>query len=208
MTQCAIVADDHELVRAAIRGLIEEAVGLCVAAEADQGIKAIGLIRRHKPVVAVVDVALPLANGLEVVEEARRWSPETRVLVLTGLTSPGLLARARDSGAHGLFLKSDPVEELSRALEDIVSGKHAFSRSVSAILSGYVQVHATSRERQILYALARGEPNNQIAERLGISPSTVDKHRTSLMRKFGARSLGELLAAALREGLLDIARHT
>ena len=203
-----IIADDHAIVRAGTRSALAAQGGFVIVGEASNGLEALALVRQHQPRILLLDIAMPQASGLEIIEEVRRWAPDTAVVILTGLVSRQLLRHALEAGATGHFLKSeDPARWLS-LLEEIAMGETRLSPAAAARLDG-ADGHQplTRREMQVLHALTRGLGNLQIAERLGVSPSTVDKHRTSLMRKLGAHSIAELLAIALREGLLDSARH-
>ena len=209
MAYSVIVADDHALVRQGVKGAIEAGEDFEVAAEAADGIQAIIQVKKHRPDLLVLDIAMPHSNGIEVIDEVHRWSPETKILVLTGLTTGGVLRQARQAGADGVFLKSDDIDALLGAARDIMAGWEVFSPRVREALDRpALGADLTPRERQVLQALARGDTIALIADRLGISANTADKHRTSIMRKLGVHSAGELMALAHREGLLEISRHT
>lgn len=204
MTRSAIIADDHEIVRAALRGILNEIHDLDVVAEADNGIETIALVKAHRPSLLLLDAAMPLARGVEVFADAKRWSPETRVAVVTGFTSTAMLADWMAAGIDGLFLKSCPPEEMKRGFETILAGGQFVAQAVSEKLAeAATGADITAREREVLSLIASGEQNARIAERLSISPKTVEKHRASLMAKLGVNSVAGLLVHALREGLLD-----
>lgn len=209
MVYSVIVADDHALVRQGVKGAIDAGEEFSIAAEAADGIQAIIQVKKHRPNLLVLDIAMPHSNGIEVIDEVHRWSPETKILVLTGLTSGGVLRQARQAGANGVFLKSDDIDALLGAARAIMDGGEAFSPRVQAALDRpALGADLTPRERQVLQGLARGDSIAVIADRLSISANTADKHRTSIMRKLGVHSAGELMALAHREGLLEISRHT
>lgn len=208
MTVSVILADDHPLVVAGLRSAIDALEGYEVVAEVSDGIAAIVAIKKHNPDIAIIDIAMPLASGIEVLEEARRWSPETKLIVLTGLTTRNLLRQADRCGAAGIFMKSGDIRTIIAALPLILDGQIIHAQAVDRFLEEVDASRALSaRELQILHGVSRGENNAVMAERFGLSPKTVDNHRTNIMRKLGVHSTAELLALALREGLLDQAQH-
>ncbi len=199
-----LIADDHAIVRDAVRLILEAIGGVDVVGEAGDGIAAIALVKRLKPDVLLLDVAMPQAGGLAVIGEVRRWSPATRVVVLTGISRAVTLAQLRVSGAVGLLLKSCSPQELDLGLRQIIEGGEYIAESVRALLSDSAPAaELTTREQQVLTLAAQGKSNVEIAGLLNISPKTVDNHRTNLMRKLGVHSAAGLTAVALREGLLD-----
>lgn len=184
-----------------ILGSIE---GVELVGEAEDGIAAIALTKRLKPDLLLLDVAMPHAGGLAVIGEVRRWSPATRVAVLTGITRAMTLGQLRASGAAGLLLKSCTPRELAHGLERLVAGEDYVAESLREMLdAGGPAAALTMRERQILSLVAQGRTNAEIASLLNISPKTADNHRTNLMRKLGVHSAAELTSIAVREGLLD-----
>jgi DNA-binding NarL/FixJ family response regulator len=199
-----LIADDHAIVRDAVRLMLEAIGGVELVGEAEDGIAAIALTKRLKPDLLILDVAMPHAGGLAVIGEVRRWSPATRVAVLTGIGRAVTLAQLRASGAVGLLLKSCAPRELDRGLRRIIAGEEYIAEGVRALLgeSG-PGAELTMRERQVLTLAAQGKSNAEIAALLSISPKTVDNHRTNLMRKLDVHSAAGLTAVALREGLLD-----
>lgn len=202
----AIIADDHPLVRSALRSVIDTIPDLDVVGEADNGVDALGLARSVGPHLLVLDSGMPLASGMEVFTEVRRWRPETVVAVVTGFTSSGHLSEWVAAGVDGLFLKTDAPEELERGFTTILSGGVFRSEAVKLRLDDVDQKgELTARERQILHLVADGYSNKEMAEKLGLSPKTIDRHRTNLMEKLEVHSVAQLLAYALKEGLLD--RH-
>jgi DNA-binding NarL/FixJ family response regulator len=147
---------------------------------------------------------MPHSNGAEVYFEVRRWSPGTRVVVVTGLNTVRLFQELVAAGIDGLFLKTSSSEALRAALPRIAAGQKVIAGEVQAMLHrGDPKAALTPRELQVLQALARGETNQMIGTRLGISPRTVDSHRTSLMAKLDVHATAALVAQAMRDGLLD-----
>lgn len=204
MTHSVIIADDHMLVRQSIRRILESAELFDVVGEADNGVSAVALVKSLQPDLLVLDIAMPKATGVEVIEEVRRWSPDTKIAVITGMNSNSMLQHVYESGVEGIFLKSGDTSSWMEDFCSICEGESRISDSVLKLVDecGGKDV-LTGRERQILFGIARGETNAIIADRLGISANTVDKHRTSIMRKLGVHSAAELLARALRDGLLE-----
>lgn len=207
----AVVADDHAIVRAGLRGALEQpgvadGADIRVVDEAENGLEAIAAIRKHRPDLLLLDVQMPMAGGVEVVIEARRWSPETRIVVLTGVSAPGQISALVASGVDGLFSKGDDMGALFLRLPGILRGqKHIADRFVQSLDKASAAGSLTSRERQMLNLILRGLSNKDIAQALGISAKTVDKHRSSMMQKLGVHSVPQLMAFALREGLIDAA---
>lgn len=204
----AVVADDHAIVRSGLRAALEspglvEPAGIKVVAEAADGLSAIAAIRQHRPSLLLLDVQMPLAGGLEVLIEARRWSPETRVVVLSGVTLPGKIGELVSCGVDGLFSKGEDNEELFGALPGILRGRRHIAEVFRRMLEEAPEVPALSeRERQVLNLVVAGRSNKEMAQVLGISAKTVDRHRTNLMQKLDVHSVAQLIAYALREGLI------
>ncbi len=184
-------------------GLIEED-GIAVVAEAANGVEAIAAVRRWRPQLVLLDVQMPFAGGVEVALELRRWSPESRIVVLTGITAPGKLAELIDLGVDGLFSKAADNAGLYAALPKILRGARVIAPEiVTAIEAAPEQSPLSSRERQVLNLIVMGQSNKEISGILGISAKTVDRHRTNLMQKLDVHSVAQLIALALREGLID-----
>jgi len=199
-----VIADDHAIVRQATRQILSEIPNIEIPAEAENGLEAIAAVRKYRPNMLILDAAMPFAKGIEVFAETHRWSPQTRVAVLTGFTSSNLLAEWLDVGVDGLFLKSCEPDEIRRGFEAVLAGHKFVAKSVTAILKDAVEpVSLTAREREVLSLIGTGNANAAIADRLSISIKTVEKHRGSLMGKLGVNSVAELLAFALREGFLE-----
>ena len=201
MRYTVIIADDHMLVRQSLRHMLELSEQFEVIGEAEDGVAAVTLVKELKSDLLVLDAAMPKATGVEVIEEVRRWSPDTKIAVVTGVSAPGMLQHILDSNADGLFLKSGDTESWVEDFAAICAGERRIDDRIISNRTDAVKL--TGRERQILFCIARGETNAKISERLGISPNTVDKHRTSIMRKLKVHSVAELVAKAFRDGLLD-----
>ena len=203
-----VVADDHDIVRAGLAATLERldlpGGPLRVVAAPKDGLEAVGAVRAHRPDLLLLDAQMPLAGGLEVLIEARRWSPETKVVVFTGISATGKVRALVDAGVDGLFSKADDNADLLDTLPGILRGhRHIAPRFVAMLEEAQDGADLTDREKQILNLVVAGRTNREIGETLGISVKTVDRHRTNLMGKLGVRSAVELIGYALREGLID-----
>ena len=205
----AVIADDHQIVRDGLRTAFEKPglvmpAGIDVVAEAQNGFEALAEVKKHKPDILTLDIAMPLAGGAEVVTDIKRWSPDTRIIILTGINAPGLICTLLDNGVNGMFSKGSALEELYEKLPLILRGGRYIAEQFMQIMASHQNSQTlTDRERQTLNMIIAGKTNKEIARLMSISPKTVDKHRTSLMQKLEVHSVTELLAYALREGLID-----
>ncbi len=199
-----VIADDHRLIRVGVRELLMRLANIDIVAEANNGIEAVSLVKQHQPDLLIVDIAMPYANGIEVIEEVKRWSSATRCVILTGMTSVALLHQAVQAGAAGVFHKNDDTDEVLAAIPAILAGETVHSSRFDAALARHSRYQSLSpRELEVLQSLARGESLKLIADKLNISRNTVDKHRSAIMRKLAVHSSTELIALAYREGMLE-----
>jgi DNA-binding NarL/FixJ family response regulator len=204
-----VLADDHQIVRDGLRASLEkpgvvEPHGLAVVGEASNGFEAIAEVKTHQPNLLILDMTMPLAGGAEVLVDIRRWSPNTIIVVLTGINAPGLISSLLESGVEGMFSKGASLDELYQKLPLILRGGRYIADEFERVLVSHLAIlELTDRERQILNMVVSGKSNKEIADLLSISPKTVDKHRTSLMNKLGVHSVTELMSFALKEGLID-----
>ena len=189
------------LVRQSLRRLLEPNGKFDILGEAADGVAAVEQVKTLKPDLLILDAAMPKATGVEVVEEVRRWSPDTKIAIVTGVNAPGMLQHLLDADVDGLFLKSGDTEAWATDFEAVCQGEKRIDPKLE-IDSDRTNA-LTGRERQILFCIARGESNAKISQALGISPNTVDKHRTSIMRKLNVHSAAELISKAFKDGLLD-----
>lgn len=205
----AVIADDHAIIRDALSAALrdEDALGgqkIDIVATAEDGIEAIVAVRKHRPELLILDVTMPHAGGTEVLLEARRWSPETKVIIFTGIEARGKIAELVEIGADGVFCKSDDIGAVIRALPRILEGGRVVCGRFMTMLEEAGDLEPlTDRERQVLSQVVTGRTNREIGEALGISIKTVDRHRTNVMGKTGSHNAAELIAYALREGLID-----
>jgi DNA-binding NarL/FixJ family response regulator len=205
-----LLADDHRLLREALRLLLESEPDFQVIAETGDGIEAARLTEIHKPDVLIVDMVMPSLLGLEVARQTRQASPSTRVIVLSMYDSEGYVAEALQAGASGYVLKRNSSQELIYAIRQSLAGHHYLSpplneRSIRAYLQRADDLHAndafealTGREREVFQLAAQGLRNPQIAERLSLSVRTVEMHRAHLMKKLGLKSQTELVKYAMK----------
>jgi len=208
-----LLADDHTLVRAGIRALLETVDGVEVVAEADDGRTALELIEKHQPDVALLDISMPGLNGLEVIRRAATESPRTRLIVLSMHADATFVRQALSAGAAGYLLKGGSVMELPLALEAVMKGDTYLTAKISAhIVEGFLQgdksardplAALTPRQREILQLLVEGRTNREIAQLLDLSVKTVETHRARLMDALDIRDLPGLIRYAIRHGLIS-----
>ena len=205
-TYSVVIADDHEIVRDGLRVTLvrQSALKFDIVGEASNGIETVSLIKRYKPDLLLLDVTMPLASGEEILLDVRRWSPETKVVIFTAVTTPRVLAALVAANVDGAFAKGSAMDEFERTLPIILNGgRHIAQAIIERMDTGPDPLHElTPRERQVLVIVLSGKTNPEIAEQLSISPKTVDKHRTSIMAKLDLHSVSELMGWAAREGLL------
>jgi DNA-binding NarL/FixJ family response regulator len=206
-----LVADDHELVRRGIRGLLHARRGWTVVGEAMNGREAVEKANRLKPDVAILDISMPEIDGLQATRRIREAVPTTEVVVLTMHESDQMVRRVLDAGARGYVLKSDLATHLVKAVKNVSGGKLFLTPRVSDIVmrgflttgnesdpTEHTQARPTPREVEIIRLLAEGKANKQIAAKLGITIRTVETHRAKIMLKLGLHSLAELIHYAIR----------
>jgi DNA-binding NarL/FixJ family response regulator len=203
-----VIADDHAIIRDAIQDLLlTESAGAGrqyqVVACAENGLQAIAAVKAHRPALLFLDINMPLAGGAEIIHDVRRWSPETRIVVFTGVTSANVLAGILEAGADGLFSKMSPAHEMQSRIPLLLMGERYVAEELHALISDNQQQVLTGRERQVLNMIVAGKSNKEIARELNISPKTVEKHRASVMAKLEVHSVAQLMARALRDGLID-----
>ena len=210
-----LLADDHDLMRRGIRGLLESESDLEVCGEAANGREALALASSLKPDVLVLDLGMPELNGLDALKQIHKEVPATEVLVFSMHDSEGLVREVFSAGARGYVLKSDAARYLVEAIRSLSQHKPFFTERISeAILSSLVASKVdggkplaadplTLREREILQMLAENKNNKEIGGRLGISVRTVETHRRSIMQKLNATSIVELVHYAIRNGIVE-----
>lgn len=206
-----LLADDHRLVRAGLRALLDSTPGVEVVAEASDGEEALRLLRELLPDIAMLDIAMPKMSGLAVLNEVTAAKLPTRVLLLSMYDNDEYVAEAIRAGAGGYLIKDSAVEELGLALQAIERGdvylSPAISRKLAAAFSGgRASPGLTGRQTQVLRMMALGLSSKEIARDLDLSVKTVETHRTQIMDRLEIRDLAGLVRYAVRTGLVDAAR--
>jgi two-component system response regulator NreC len=211
-----VVADDHALVREGIRNVLDSSDGIEVVGEAADADEVERVVAESHPDVLVLDITMPGRSGLELARDLHSAHPELRIIILTMHDKQEYVFDAVRAGANGYVLKDGDPAELKRAIE-VVHGGEAFftpwaAAQISAALRGEKEsagegplAELSARETEILREVARGRTNREIGEQLGISPRTVESHRTRLMDKLQIRTIAGLTRFAIEQGLVESA---
>jgi two-component system response regulator NreC len=204
-----LLADDHILVRQGIKSLLERE-GIQVVGEARDGQEVIQLVIKHSPDVAVIDVGMPLLNGLDAARELKRFAPKTKTILLTRHDEDEYLIGALRAGAKGYVLKNQAASDLVQAIQLVCRGQVYLSPGMSSVVVNAYLSKAelpvdpiTSREREVLQLIAEGKSTRDIASLLGISVKTADSHRSRLMRKLDIHEVASLVRYAVRKHLVQ-----
>jgi DNA-binding NarL/FixJ family response regulator len=211
-----LVADDHQVVRTGLRALLESKAGWQVCAEASNGREAVEKAGELKPDVAVLDIGMPLLNGVEATRQIRKLSPQTEILILTMHDSEQLVQEVLRVGAHGYILKDDADRTLIAAVDALRRHKPYLSSRVSEAASNAGSTteggltsnqssrsRLTPREREIVQLLAEGKSNKEVAGYLGISVKTAETHRANIMLKLDFHSLADVVRYAVRNHIIQ-----
>lgn len=209
-----VIAEDHQIVREGVTSLLEGASNYTVVGQAGDGREALEVVDREEPDLLVVDLSMPELNGLEVIRRVHRRFPKMGIVVLSIHNEAGYVARALQAGARGYLVKEDTTVHLVEAVERIVEGGQFFSPDVRPRVE---KIKAegrdvttdpiddlTDREREILQLVAEGCTSKEIADRLYISPRTVDTHRANVMDKLDLDGITELIRYAIRKGVISL----
>jgi DNA-binding NarL/FixJ family response regulator len=205
-----VVVDDHELLRAGTRRILEDAPAFSVIGEAEDGESAIVVIDRLVPDAVLVDIRLPAMNGIELARRVVSAHPEMTIIILSAYDDEDYIRAALAAGVSGYLLKTTPSHELVSAITEACMGRTVLDNSVSARLVGGMAAgeeettgsRLTARERDVLRLVAQGLANKAIGQRLGISPRTVEGHLNHIFEKLGTTSRTELVHVAMTKGLL------
>ena len=207
-----LLADDHSIVRAGLRRIVEESGDMEVVAEASDGSEAIRKIREMRPDVAVIDLSMPKVDGLEVISRLRPEFPDLPIIVLTMHAENQYVVRAIESGAMGYITKQSAPEKLVRAIRKVHAGARYLTEDAAESLAlrvakgkqGKTSLDSLStRELQVLRRLALGHTNKEIASTYNISVKTVDTYRFRLLKKLDLRNNAELSRFAMQNGLIE-----
>src|SRR6478735_2484736 len=204
-----LLADDHEMVRQGLRILLERE-GFQVVGEASDGRQAMKLCETHSPEVAILDLAMPLLNGVDAAREIIKTNPRTKVVLLTMHTEDHLILESLRAGVTGYVLKTKASGELVQALRAVCRGEMFLTQTISrTIVQAFLQNTPvpgnpiSDRERQVLQLVAEGKTTKEIASLLGISVKTAESHRTNLMEKLDIHDTAGLVRYALRHGVIE-----
>lgn len=210
-----LLADDHGIVRRGMRALLDAEEGLEVVGEAANGREALKGIETLRPDLAILDVAMPMLNGIEVTAQAMKTFPDLKVIILSMYADEAYVVRALTAGARGYLLKEATEEDLLPAVRAVAAGRSYFSPAISSILLADYVRHLkqrgledsydvlSDREKEVLQLLAEGRSNKETATVLNLSLSTVETHRLKLMQKLGLHNTAEIVLYAVRKGIIS-----
>jgi len=204
-----VLADDHHLLRQGVKALLESN-GLTVVGEAGDGREAIRIVQQTQPDFAVLDVMMPLLNGLDVVREIRRVSPHTKCLLLTMHTDDSFVMESLRVGVKGYLLKTQTVEDVVQAIREVSKGSFYLSPGISqAVIQAYLAKTElppdplTTREREVLQLVAEGMTTKKVAGLLGVSVKTAESHRNRIMDKLDIHDTASLVRYSIRRRLIE-----
>jgi DNA-binding NarL/FixJ family response regulator len=210
-----LLADDHTVVREGLRTLLEAEGDIEVVGEAATGREAVELARKLHPTVVVMDIAMPLLNGLEATRQIRKVLPETRILILSAHSDDAYVDQVMQLGASGYLIKQTSARVLSQAVREVQKGNTFFSPTIARSAQDHGRsrdhgrfmkkqgVQLSSREVEVLQLIAEGKANKQVAAELGISVKTVEKHRQRLMQKLNIHDTAGLTRYAIAAGIIE-----
>ena len=211
-----LLADDHTVVRQGLRLLLEAEADIQVVGEAENGRQAVQLARKLRPGVVVLDVAMPLLNGLEATRQITRDLPGTKILILSSYSDMEYVRQLTQEGAVGYLVKQTAANDLIKAIREASQGKPFYSPAISKRLGETGRpasaanpptpkdtARLTSREAEVLQLIAEGHANKQIAAELNISIKTVEKHRQQVMNKLGIHDVAGLTRHAIFKGIIE-----
>jgi DNA-binding NarL/FixJ family response regulator len=211
-----LLAEDHTIVREGLRKLLEQEDDFEVVGEAENGRQAVDLVKKLRPAVVVMDIAMPLLNGLEATREILEVLPGTRILILTAHNDDEYVKNATESGAVGFLLKQACAEVLSEGIREINKGHSFFGPFIAKLLPERERksvdragrpkprnARLTSREVEVLQLIAEGKANKEAAAELGISTKTVEKHREKILSKLNIHDTAGLTRYAISAGIIE-----
>jgi two-component system, NarL family, response regulator NreC len=210
-----LIADDHGVVRKGLRLLLEQYPELVVVGEAANGREAVTMAASLSPQVVVLDVAMPILNGIEAAEQILKANSQVGIILLTMHADESYVLRALHAGVKGYLLKESAEDDLLSAIKSVANGKPFFSKAINEVLlEDYMRVLKqqglsdtfdllTAREKEVLQLLAEGRTNKEVATLLDVSPYTVESHRTNLMQKLNVHNTAEIVLYAVRKRLVS-----
>ncbi len=214
--QRVIIAEDHHLVRQGIRVLLEKSGDIEIVGEAANGFEAVSLVKEHEPDFVIMDLSMPLLDGIQATEQIVKLGLPTQIIILSMYSKLSIVQEVLRKGAKGYLLKSALSEELHLALQSAQQNETYLSPAISTTLldslwclqqeTGKLSLAdtLTQRERQVLQLVAEGHTSNQIAETLILSPKTVEKHRANIMEKLGVKDIPHLIRVAIEHDLIFV----
>jgi DNA-binding NarL/FixJ family response regulator len=210
-----LIADDHEIIRRGLKALLSSRPGWVICAEAATGREAICKAEEHRPDIVVMDISMPVLNGLEATRKIRKMLPKTQVVMLSLHYSDQLVREVLDSGARSYVLKSDASRDLFLAVEALANDRTFFTSGAAQVLvdgfcnpspatqPGLMRKALSAREREIVQLLAEGKSSKEVAVVLGISVKTAETHRANIMRKLEMHSVSELVRYAVKNCMIE-----
>lgn len=211
MSVRVLLADDHKMMRQALRALLEREKDIAVVAEAGNGAEVVTMAEEFAPDIVVMDIGMPGLNGIEATKQLLARQPGMKVIALSAYSGSRFVRGMLEAGAAGYLIKSAAGEELLRAIRAVRADQSYFCPEISAVLAEAVRDRSKARveslgrrEKAVLKLLAEGVRSSEIAERLNIAPATVEVHRRNIMRKLDLHSVAELTKYAIREGLTSV----
>jgi DNA-binding NarL/FixJ family response regulator len=203
-TISVLLADDHAILLDGLRVVLEAEGDLKVVGRASNGEEAVRLARQLRPDIAIVDIKMPVMNGIDATRRIRESSPSTRVLILSAHDSAHYVDQALRAGAEGYVAKRSAGPEVVKAVRAIVEGKRYLSASLAATVAQNPLASLTLREREVLQLVADGKSNAAAASILGLSPRSVETYRLRVMQKLGIEDLPTLVKFAIRHGMTTL----
>lgn len=209
-----LLADDHAVMRRGVRAVVETLPGWSICGEVATGSEAVEAAARLQPDIVVMDVSMPVLNGLEATRQIKKAWPQIEILMFTGIETEEIILQVFEAGARSYILKTDGVDHLSKALGALAEHRSYFTTAVGEVLfARFLQEkktdakppeggRLTERERQIVQLLGEGMSNKEVANRLGISVKTAETHRAAIMKKLKLQSFSDLVRYAIRNHII------
>jgi DNA-binding NarL/FixJ family response regulator len=209
-----VLADDHSVVRQGLRAWLERSGYVQVVGEAADGREAVAIVEQLQPDVVIMDIAMPMLNGIDATAQITRRNPDTKVIILSMHADESYILRALGAGAKGYLLKESTETDVLPAVQSVRDGKPYFTPSIARLLlEDYMRTLKqnnlqdsydllTEREREVLQLLAQGKSNKEVAQVLDLSPHTIDSHRTNMMQKLNLHNTAEIVLYAVRKGII------
>ena len=209
-----LIADDHGIVRQGLRALLEKSPDVSVIGEASDGREAVRLAAELRPNIVVMDIAMPMLNGVDATSQILSRDPEIKVIILSMHSDESYILRALSAGAKGYLLKDSAEGDILPAVQTVAEGRPYFSPVIaSTLLDEYLQTMKknkvrdsydllSEREKEVLQLLAEGKSNKEVASLLNLSPYTIESHRTSLMQKLNLHNTAEIVLYAVRKNII------